>query len=208
MWSGWMYPYANASLSGRCRLLREKNFAQMGECLASNMVRCRQAAVWLSLSASRPITNAASASGKNRNQTSGKNKRCSWCLSCNQDETDEAASLIHHADPKDSAVDAGRCRPVGLLHRALQLQHCLAALASCGAEINGCLRSSWWTLKKSKSPNDVKPRACGGCRAGKRTGESTAIFSLANKWSPWFAGSLLADKVYESHSCIVHFATW
>jgi hypothetical protein len=44
--------------------------------------------------------------------------RCSWCLSGNQDETDEAAYLIHRADPKDSAVDAGKCRPVGLLHRA------------------------------------------------------------------------------------------
>jgi hypothetical protein len=118
MWSGWMYPYANASLSEHCRLLREKNFAQMGECLASNMVRCRQAAVWLSLSASRPITNAASASPKNRNKTRGKKKGCSWCLSGNQDETSEAASLIQCADPKDSAVDAGKCRPMGLLYRA------------------------------------------------------------------------------------------
>jgi hypothetical protein len=91
----------------------------MGGCLASNMVRCRQAGVWLSLSASRPITSVAFAFGKNRNyQTSSINKRCSWCLSVLQDGTGEAASLIQHADLQDSAVNAGDCRPVGLLYRA------------------------------------------------------------------------------------------
>jgi hypothetical protein len=135
IWSGWMYPYANASLSKHCRLLHEKYFAQtdlvgvVGGYLASTMVVC----IVQGRDVVKPCGSAWSnhqcevSLCKNRNTTSGRYMRDE--VGANQDETREVASLIHHycARRQKSALDTRRRMPAGswCVTIVLLLQHCL-----------------------------------------------------------------------------------